>query len=143
MYILSTKAKFDSAHFLKDYDGKCANIHGHRWTVAVDVGSEELQKEGPFRGMVVDFSKLKDDLRAETERLDHTLIYEEGSLLQETLDAFNKQGFRICAFNGRPTAENLAKYFFDYMASKGYKVLKVSVFETPDNMASYTESVGI
>ncbi len=139
MYILSTKAKFDSAHFLNDYDGKCANIHGHRWTVTVDVGSEELQKEGPFRGMVVDFSKLKDDLREETDRFDHTLIYEEGSLLPETLAAFDKQGFRCVEFAGRPTAENLAKHFYDFMKTKGYRVLKVSVFETPDNMASYTE----
>lgn len=139
MYILSTKAKFDSAHFLKDYDGKCANIHGHRWTVTVDVGSEELQQDGPFRGMVVDFSKLKDDLREETDRLDHTLIYEEGSLLPETLEAFEKQGFRSVAFKGRPTAENLAKHFFDFMKQKGYRVLKAGVFETPENMASYTE----
>ncbi len=139
MYILSTRAKFDSAHFLKDYDGKCANIHGHRWTVTVDVGSEELQQEGPSRGMVVDFGKLKDDLREETDRLDHTLIYEEGSLFPETLEAFGKQGFRVCEFKGRPTAENLAKHFFDFMKKKGYRVLKASVFETPENMASYTE----
>ena len=139
MYILSTKAKFDSAHFLSDYDGKCANIHGHRWTVTVDVGSEELQQEGPFRGMVVDFSKLKDDLREETDRFDHTFIYEAGSLLPETLAAFDKQSFRCIEFAGRPTAENLAKHFYDFMTSKGYRVLKASVFETPDNMASYTE----
>ena len=139
MYILSTKVKFDSAHFLKDYDGKCANIHGHRWTVTVDVGSEELQQEGPYRGMVVDFSKLKEDLKEETDRLDHTLIAEKGSLLPDTLAAFEKQGFRVTDFEGRPTAENLAKHFFDFMKTKGYKVLKVSVFETPENMASYTE----
>ena len=139
MYILSTKAKFDSAHFLKDYEGKCANIHGHRWTVSVDVGSEELQTDGPFRGMVVDFGKLKDDLREETDRLDHTLIYEEGSLLPETLEAFEKQGFRINPFPGRPTAENLAKHFYDFMTKKGYRVLKATVYETLENMASYTE----
>ena len=39
MYKLKTKASFDSAHFLKDYDGKCSNIHGHRWTVEIEVGA--------------------------------------------------------------------------------------------------------
>ena len=58
MYIIKTKATFDSAHFLKGYDGKCANIHGHRWTVTIEAQSEEVEKEGPFRGMVVDFGSL-------------------------------------------------------------------------------------
>ena len=59
MYVLRTKSEFDSAHFLKDYDGRCANIHGHRWRVTVEVGAEEVLSEGPYRGMVVDFGKLK------------------------------------------------------------------------------------
>ena len=139
MYILTTKSKFDSAHFLKGYDGKCANLHGHRWTVSVDVGSETLQEEGPFKGMVVDFGKLKDDLKEETDKLDHALIAEKGSLMPETVEAMTKEGFRIVDFEGRPTAENLAKYFYDVIKTKGYQVIKVSVFETPDNQASYTE----
>ena len=139
MYILSTKAKFDSAHFLKDYEGKCANIHGHRWTVAVDVGSDDLVQEGPTRGMVVDFGKLKDDLKEETDRLDHAFIVEKDSLKPETIAALEAEDFRLVFLDVRPTAENLARHFFDYMKVKGYTVLKVSVFETPDNQASYTE----
>jgi 6-pyruvoyltetrahydropterin/6-carboxytetrahydropterin synthase len=139
MYILTTKAKFDSAHFLKGYDGKCANLHGHRWTVSVDVGSETLQEEGPFRGMVVDFGKLKDDLKEETDKMDHALIVETGSLKPETVEAMESENFRLVCFEGRPTAENLAKYFYDVMKQKGYHVIKVSVFETPENQASYTE----
>ncbi|MBQ8950450.1 MAG: 6-carboxytetrahydropterin synthase QueD [Eubacterium sp.] len=139
MYILTTKAKFDSAHFLKGYDGKCANLHGHRWTVSVDVGSETLQEEGPFRGMVVDFGKLKDDLKEETDKMDHALIVETGSLKPETVAAMESENFRLVYFEGRPTAENLAKYFYDVMKQKGYHVIKVSVFETPENQASYTE----
>ena len=33
MYYLATKASFDAAHFLWKYEGKCRNIHGHRWNV--------------------------------------------------------------------------------------------------------------
>ena len=139
MYILTTTANFDSAHFLKDYDGKCSNLHGHRWVVTIDVGSEELQSEGPYRGMVVDFGKLKDDLKEEADRLDHALIAESGSLKPETLAALEDEGFRVIDFDGRPTAENLARHFFDFMRMKGYQVIKVSVYETPDNQASYTE----
>ena len=139
MYILTTKAKFDSAHFLKGYEGKCANLHGHRWIVSVDVGSETLQEEGPFRGMVVDFGKLKDDLKEETDKLDHALIAEKGSLMPETVAAMEAEGFRIVYFEGRPTAENFSRYFYYYMKNKGYDVFETEVYETPDNAAIYCE----
>ncbi len=45
MYILKTRHDFDSSHFLANYDGKCANIHGHRWEVEVEVASEPLLKK--------------------------------------------------------------------------------------------------
>ena len=38
MYSLKTNSSFDSAHFLASYEGKCRNLHGHRWTVEVEVG---------------------------------------------------------------------------------------------------------
>ena len=46
MYKLKTSAAFDSAHFLSGYRGKCANLHGHRWTVEVEAGAEALQETG-------------------------------------------------------------------------------------------------
>ncbi|MCR5149130.1 MAG: 6-carboxytetrahydropterin synthase QueD [Eubacterium sp.] len=137
MYILSTKSDFDSAHFLKDYDGKCANIHGHRWTVSIDVEGSKLEESGPYRGMVVDFSELKKSLRKLTKALDHAFIMEEGSLKASTRAALEEEGFKLITFPFRPTAENFAKYFYDKMSEAGYKVAKVSVYETPNNIASY------
>ena len=55
MYQLTTHASFDSAHFLSGYEGKCSNIHGHRWKLEVTVQSETLEQTGQIRGMVVDF----------------------------------------------------------------------------------------
>ena len=46
MYYLKTSAAFDSAHFLKGYDGKCSNIHGHHWVIEVMVSGEHLQSDG-------------------------------------------------------------------------------------------------
>ena len=42
MYILKTEASFDSAHFLAGYNGKCSNLHGHRWKIVLEVQTEEL-----------------------------------------------------------------------------------------------------
>ena len=139
MYKLKTKASFDSAHFLKDYEGKCSNIHGHRWTVEIEVGSETLEHDTQNRGMVVDFSNLKKDLREIADYFDHSLIMETGSLRQATEDALIAENLRIVKVDFRPTAENFAKYIYDEMTSRGYKVIEASVYETPNNVASYCE----
>lgn len=139
MYKLKTKASFDSAHFLKDYEGKCSNIHGHRWTVEIKVGAETLESDTQNRGMVVDFSNLKKDLREIADYFDHSLIMETGSLRQATEDALIAENLRIVKVDFRPTAENFAKYIYDEMTSRGYKVIEASVYETPNNVASYCE----
>lgn len=139
MYKLKTKSSFDSAHFLAGYNGKCKNIHGHRWTVEVETGDECLSDSKQNRGMVVDFSELKDDLKAITKELDHCLIIEKGSLKSKTMEALIEEDFRIVELPFRPTAENLSKYFFDEMKKKGYRMTFVSVYETPNNVATYTE----
>ena len=43
MYYLKTESSFDSAHFLKGYDGKCRNLHGHRWRVVVEIAADQLK----------------------------------------------------------------------------------------------------
>lgn len=139
MYKLKTKASFDSAHFLKDYDGKCSNIHGHRWTVEIEVGAETLESDTQNRGMVIDFSNLKKDLKEIADYFDHSLIMEIGSLRQATEDALIAENLRIVKVDFRPTAENFAKYIYDEMTSRGYKVIEASVYETPNNVASYCE----
>ena len=136
MYILKTSASFDSAHFLAGYDGKCANLHGHRWTVEVKIGGE-LKTEGQERGMLTDSGVLKKAVRALADRYDHALIYEAGSLREKTLDALREERFRLIEVPFRPTAENFAKHFADLLAADGLPVRSVTVWETPDNCAEY------
>ncbi len=139
MYILKTEQSFDSAHFLAGYNGKCGNLHGHRWRVEVEVMTEKLETEPQLRGMHVDFSTLKADLKKETEALDHALIVEEGTLKNSTLDALREENFKLITVAFRPTAENFSKYFYERMQEKGYRVKCVTVYETPKNSASYME----
>lgn len=138
MYTLQTGASFDSAHFLKGYEGKCSNIHGHRWTVEVTVAADSVEEEGQIRGMVVDFKTLKQDLKELADELDHSLVIEEGSLKEKTKEALLEEEFRIVELPFRPTAENLAEYFYDEMEEKDYQVVLVKVYETPNNCAGYS-----
>jgi 6-pyruvoyltetrahydropterin/6-carboxytetrahydropterin synthase len=140
MYRLQAEDSFDAAHFLAGYEGKCRNIHGHRWRVIVEVQTEELQESGQLRGMYVDFKQLKSDLKAVTDRFDHTLVIESGSLKETTLAALRDEDFAIVEVMFRPTAENLSKYFYEQMAAAGYNVHAVTVYETPNNCARYVRN---
>lgn len=93
MYTLHTEASFDSAHFLKDYQGKCRNIHGHRWKVRIEISGESLQKEGSCRGMILDFSEIKTELREITEYFDHALIIEKILLKNPFSMPYKKNNF--------------------------------------------------
>ena len=55
MYILRVRDHFDAAHFLPWHEGKCKNLHGHRWEVEVVIQSEKLDENG----LVMDFGIVK------------------------------------------------------------------------------------
>lgn len=137
MYQLTTEHSFDSAHFLAGYDGKCGNLHGHRWRVLLTVQSETLREDRQQKGMCVDFAELKKDLRTELDALNHVLIIEQGSLRESTMKALQEEKFQVVEMPFRPTAENFARYFYELFTLKGYPVAKVEVYETPNNSAVY------
>lgn len=137
MYYLRTESSFDAAHFLWKYEGKCRNLHGHRWRVVAEIKSLDLKQKEQTRGMVVDFGDLKNDLRLLCDLFDHSLIYETGSLREETLLAFRKEMFHLEEVSFRPTAENFAAYFYTKLSDLGYEVHRVEVYETPNNCAAY------
>jgi len=140
MYILKAEHSFDSAHFLSGYDGKCSNIHGHRWKVEVEVQSEALVNGGQLDGMVIDFGDLKKDVKAMVDYYDHVLIVQEGSMRDATLNCLKQDGFNLIEVTFRPTAENFSAFFFGLMKNKGYNVRRTTVYETPTNSATYEES---
>lgn len=133
MYIVKTEECFDSAHFLAGYDGKCRNIHGHRWKVSLEVAKEQVQEDG----MVIDFSELKKELKSFADELDHALIIEKNSLRYTTFKALTEDGFKIIEVDFRPTAENFAKYIFVEFKQKYSGLRAVEVYETPKNCARY------
>lgn len=139
MYKLTTEGSFDAAHFLAGYEGKCKNIHGHRWRVVATIAGEQLKNDQAQRGMLVDFGDLKKDLKQLLRKLDHSLIIEKDSLKQKTMEALKEEDFKLVVVDFRPTAENFSKYFYGQLKEMGYLVSVVQVYETPNNCASYEE----
>ncbi len=139
MYFLKSEASFDSAHFLYGYDGKCSNIHGHRWKIEVTVKDLSLQSEGQTKGMIIDFGDLKKALKSVADNFDHALIYETGTLKKDTLECLLRDGFRLVELPYRPTAENLARHFYQLLKESGFNLHNVKVYETPNNCAMFEE----
>lgn len=137
MYGLRTESSFDAAHFLTDYNGKCENLHGHRWRVVAYIEQEQLGETGQTKDMIIDFGDFKTALRELTEAFDHSFIVEDGSLMQKTIDCLLEEEFNLSIVPFRTTAENLAKYFSDQLEAKGLPVSMVEVYETPNNCAFY------
>ncbi len=137
MYLLKTEHSFDSAHFLAGYEGKCRNIHGHEWRVIIEICREDLDPSGQTRDMIFDFGQLKNDVKREVDALDHALIIEQGSLRPATMEALQAEDFKIIELPFRPTAERLAGYFYERMTECGYRVHRATVYETPQNCATY------
>lgn len=67
--IIGKSFTFDAAHFLPNHP-KCGKMHGHTWTVEVEI-------EGPVNnvtGMVYDLHKLSEKVNSVLEQFDHTLL---------------------------------------------------------------------
>ena len=68
MFEIDITRSFSAAHCLRGYQGECAALHGHNWTVQAVLRVKELDAIG----IAVDFKKLKRDLDAILNELDHT-----------------------------------------------------------------------
>ena len=139
MYFLKAEASFDAAHFLHGYDGKCSNIHGHRWRIVATVQNAFLQRSGQQKGMIMDFSDLKKAVRTIADHYYHSLIYEKNTFKSDTLECLKRDGFKMLELPFRPTAENFARHFFIVLKERGYRVSNMTVYETPENCAMYEE----
>ena len=123
MYVVSVQAHYDSAHFLRKYQGKCERLHGHRYVVEVALATDTLTDGG----LAFDFVDVKRELRAIADWLDHENIND--------LPPFDEI---------EPSAENQARFFFDELRRRlpqdmSRALLYARVWETPTQWAQYSE----
>lgn len=111
-WLLRVREKFQAAHYLKAYKGKCEKLHGHTFQVEVVVEAKALDRAG----ISIDFARIK--ARLSDILPDHTLLND------------------IFPFN--PSAENLARHFFLEL-KKDFPIKEVTVWESEDASATYVE----
>ena len=131
MFQVTRELRFCYGHRLLNYDGKCRHLHGHNGRAIITLESERLD---PL-GMVVDFSAIKRVVNAWIDaNLDHRMILHKDDPI---LPTFKQQGEPFFLLDVNPTAENIAKLIFDFVASQGFPVVEVKLWETEDSFAVY------
>ncbi|MBV8070908.1 MAG: 6-carboxytetrahydropterin synthase QueD [Acidobacteriaceae bacterium] len=119
MFEICVEHTFAAAHALRNYRGKCENVHGHNYRVQVGMQAEELDENG----LLYDFAELKHRLRETSAYLDHHFVNE-----LKPFDTIN------------PSAENIAKFIFDEIQrslDRGGSLAYVRVWETDTSCAVY------
>ena len=125
MFEVTVEDMFAAGHYLRNYKGKCENPHGHNYKVRITLMGNELDKAG----LLLDFKDLREVMKEAIDRLDHQMIND-------------LEPFTIL----NPSAENLAKYFYDLSNARlarvtngRVRIKSVTVFETETTTATYSE----
>ena len=127
MFEVTVEQTFAAGHALREYKGKCENVHGHNYKVQITVEGEQLNRIG----LLVDFVELKRVVREVVDRLDHQFIND-----LEPFTVIN------------PSAENMAKYFYDEVSKKmdgsngeaSTRIAQIKIWETDTSIAVYRPS---
>ena len=125
MYEVTVEETFAAGHYLRNYKGKCEHPHGHNYRVRLTLGGRELDQAG----LLLDFKDMKRVVKDVIEYFDHRMIND--------LEPFTVLN---------PSAENLAKYFFDQTNARlkndtggRVEVRRVTIWETDTSIATYYE----
>lgn len=121
MFEVTVEQTFAAGHALRNYKGKCENVHGHNFKVQVRIEGERLDETG----LLVDFIEVKNEMRKVIERLDHQFLNE--------IPPFDVKN---------PSAENIAEYFFEELtagvrSAVPIRIAEVRLWETDIQSASY------
>ena len=115
MYTISSRFTFSASHTLSVPPGHpCGRVHGHNYTVELVLQRETLAGIG----FVVDYRDLQPFKEYLDARFDHRH-------LNDVVDF-------------EPTAENLARHFYEWGKQQWPEVSAVRVSETEKTWAEYT-----
>ena len=76
---ISKDIKFDCAHLLSQYEGKCANLHGHTYHGRVTIIAA---KPSIKTGMIMDYNEIKQIV----DELDHAIIFSSSEYREDAED---------------------------------------------------------
>ncbi len=122
MYELKIISQFAAAHQLKEFVGKCEELHGHNWKVEVYVTGNRLGKDG----LLIDFALIKKQTEQALDEMDHKFLND--------LEPFKELN---------PSSENIAHHIFESLSKElndeNVRVSRVTAWESDNACATYSE----
>jgi 6-pyruvoyltetrahydropterin/6-carboxytetrahydropterin synthase len=134
--IIQKQYKFYAAHRNEEIEGKCRNLHGHRYGL---VCGFEVERTGSYSTLFADFdSKIEPFLK---EQYDHGMLINVSDTLYETLqDHMRRTGefFKLKRFDRPTSVENLAHMLFTEITEMGFRLKFLEIRETDTSVVVYT-----
>jgi len=121
MFEVTIEETFAAGHALRNYHGKCENVHGHNYRCQLTLEGAQLDAAG----LLVDFVELKRVVHGVLDRLDHAWLND--------FPPFTELN---------PSAENIVKYIYEEVSrglegKEGVRVAWVRLWETDTASATY------
>ena len=121
-YTVRVEARFESAHFLREYRGISEPLHGHSYKVEADLAARGGGLDSD--AIAVDFVSAKRKLEALAKRLDYACINDVPPFTEVN-----------------PSAENIAEWFARELQSavddENAVVTAVTIWEGPVNSVTF------
>lgn len=117
MYTITKQFEFSASHQLSSLPEShpCSRLHGHNYVVTLELRSQHLDDYG----FVVDYGDLRVFKKYIDDEFDHRHLNE--------------------VMSTEPTAEILARYFYEWTKSVWPAISAVTVSETAKTTARYSE----
>ncbi|MGB5648214.1 6-pyruvoyl trahydropterin synthase family protein [Muriicola sp.] len=132
---------FETGHALYGYDGKCKNVHGHSYKLAVTViGTPVSEKNAVKLGMVIDFGDLKKIVKEEVvDVFDHATVFNKNTPHLELAEELEKRGHQVILADYQPTSENMVLHFAAKIKARLPKNLKLHSLKLRETETAYAE----
>ena len=127
------QVQIDTSHRLLHYEGKCANLHGHRWKIEIWMEGEP----DPVTKILIDYSMIKNIV----DKYDHQIILNRDDPMVPRIQEFHQ----VITTPGDPTSELMASLIredlYIFCRENGIKatVPKIRVWESPTAFAELSE----
>lgn len=137
---ITKEFKFEMAHALWNYDGRCKNVHGHSYKLFVTIIGKPIDDVcNPKHGMVMDFGSLKQLVNRQiVDRYDHSFVVNQKSPLPD-LTKVEQLFDRLVKVDFQPTSENLLIDFSECIQKELPKEVKLHSLKLYETAESYAE----
>jgi 6-pyruvoyltetrahydropterin/6-carboxytetrahydropterin synthase len=132
---------FETGHALYGYDGKCRNVHGHSYKLAVTViGTPIDDMNNVKHGMVIDFTDLKKIVKEEiVDPFDHATVFNKNTPHVELAKELSERGHEVILADYQPTSEMMILDFAEKIKVRLPENIQLYSLRLRETETSYAE----